>query len=347
VRRVGKVWLQEGFSVEPMDSIQLSTTGRTTTQLGFGCSSLMGATGRKESVAMLEAAFEAGVRHFDVAPMYGFGQAESCVGEFLSRHEAEVTVTTKYGIPAPKRQGLLSLARSAVRPVVKALPGLKRRLLQAASVAAQPVAKASFTAAQAKESLERSLKELKTERIDLWLLHEVTVDDLRDEGLLRLLEDEVRAGTIGCFGVGSGREKIDALLAERPEYCGTVQFEWSVMDAPVPAMKGFRIHHRALTENFRGLHVELTADKTRAARWAEKVGAELGDREVLASLMLKAAMIENPDSIILFSSKNAEHIRRNVEAAEDARLDAPARRLYELVQSEIAVGLQPRAAVAG
>ena len=100
----------------PMDSIQLSTTGRSTTRLGFGCSSLMGAMGRKESVAMLEAAFEAGVRHFDVAPMYGFGQAESCVGEFLSGHKAEVTVTTKYGIPAPKRQGLISLARSAARP---------------------------------------------------------------------------------------------------------------------------------------------------------------------------------------------------------------------------------------
>ena len=296
---------------------------------------------------MLEAAFEAGVRHFDVAPMYGFGQAESCVGEFLSRHKADVTVTTKYGIAAPKRQGLLSLARSAARPVVKALPGLKRRLLQAASVAAQPATRASFTAAQAKESLERSLKELKTDRIDVWLLHEATAADLREEALLRLLEDEVRAGTIGCFGVGSGREKIAALLAERPEYCGTVQFEWSVMDAPVAAMDSFRIHHRALTENFRSLHAELTADKARAARWAEKVGAELGDREVLASLMLKAALIENPESVILFSSKNTAHMRRNVETAEDARLEAPARCLYELVQSETAVGLQPRAAVAG
>jgi hypothetical protein len=108
VRRVGEVWLQEGFSIQPMDRIRLSTTGRTTTRLGYGCSSLMGAMGRKESIAMLEAAFEAGLRHFDVAPMYGFGQAESCVGEFLSRHKAEVTVTTKYGISAPKRQGLLS-----------------------------------------------------------------------------------------------------------------------------------------------------------------------------------------------------------------------------------------------
>ena len=88
-----------------MERIDLATTGRTTTRLGYGCSSLMGALGRKESLGLLEAAFDAGVRHFDVAPLYGFGQAESCVGEFLSRHKAEVTVTTKYGIPPAKNPG--------------------------------------------------------------------------------------------------------------------------------------------------------------------------------------------------------------------------------------------------
>jgi hypothetical protein len=128
-----------------MQTIELGSTGRTTTRLGFGCSSLMGAMGRKDSVAMLEAAFDAGILHFDVAPMYGFGQAESCLGEFLGRHRGDVTVTTKYGIPAPK------LARSVAGPVVKALPGLKQGLLKMAGRAAQPAEKASFTAAQAKD----------------------------------------------------------------------------------------------------------------------------------------------------------------------------------------------------
>src|ERR1035441_2411463 len=96
-----------------MDRIELGATGRTTTRLGFGCSSLMGAMGRRESSAMLEAAFDAGIRHFDVAPMYGFGQAEGCLGEFLGRHRGEVTVTTKYGIPPVRSQGWMGLARRA------------------------------------------------------------------------------------------------------------------------------------------------------------------------------------------------------------------------------------------
>src|ERR1039457_6717948 len=180
-----------------MDRIDLGATGRTTTRLGYGCSSLMGGMGRKESLAALEAAFDAGIRHFDVAPMYGFGQAESCVGEFLGRHRTEVTVTTKYGIPPAKHQGLIGVARSLARPLVRALPGLKRGLSNVAGRATQAGGKASFTAAEAKDSLERSLWELRTDRIDVWLLHEVTAEDLRDEGLLRLLEDSVAAGTIG------------------------------------------------------------------------------------------------------------------------------------------------------
>jgi D-threo-aldose 1-dehydrogenase len=296
----------------------------------------MGAMGRKESVAMLEAAFDAGIRHFDVAPMYGFGQAESCVGEFLGRHRADVTVTTKYGIPPPKSQGLIGLARSLARPLVKALPGLKRGLSNVAGKAAQPAEQASFTPQQARESLERSLAELRTDRIDLWLLHEATAEDLRDDGLLRLLQDAVAAGKIGAFGVGSERAKVEELVAARPEYCETVQFEWSVMDAPVPPMKSFRIHHRALTDNFRGLHASLAQEKTRCAAWSRQVEADLADREVLAALMLKASLVENPESVILFSSKSPAHMAHNVTVAADETLEAPARRLYALVQGELA-----------
>lgn len=316
-----------------MQTIELATTGRRTTRLGYGCSSLMGAMDRKRSLVMLEAAYDAGIRHFDVAPMYGFGQAEGCVGEFLTRHRGDITVTTKYGIPPPKRQGLLSLARSIARPVVHAMPGLKRGLLQAASKASAPKERPSFSVQEAQESLERSLRELKTERIDIWLLHEAAADDLCNDGLLRLLEDSVTAGKIGAFGVGSERTKAEALMKVRPDYCRVVQFEWSVMDQPVADTNNFRIHHRALTEKFRSLHGELVTDKSKAERWSQETGADCADREMLAALILKAALVENPESILLFSSKDPEHMRHNVAVADDATLVEPARRLYSLAQS--------------
>jgi aryl-alcohol dehydrogenase-like predicted oxidoreductase len=325
-----------------MQTVQVGTTGRTTTQLGYGCSSLMGAMGRAGSLAVLEAAFDAGIRHFDVAPMYGYGQAEGVLGEFLARHRGlatrdEVTITTKYGIPPAKRQGLIGLARSVARPVVKAMPGLKRGLTSAAAKATSAGPKASFTATEARESLERSLRELKTDRIDIWLLHDATVADLHDEGLLRLMQDSVAAGKIRTFGVGSDRAAIEEIATSHPEYLPVVQFAWSVLETPVPATRSFRVHHRTLTDNFRNLHQQLLADKARCTRWSGLVGFGLADPQVLSALMLKAALLENPSGIVLFSSKRAEHIRNNVAVAQDASLDSPARRLYALIQSETAI----------
>lgn len=317
-----------------MDRIAVGNTGRQTTRLGFGCSSLMGAMGRRDSLSLLESAYDAGIRHFDVAPMYGYGEAESCLGEFMQRHPGEVTVTTKYGIPPPRNSSFIGMGRSFAGPVLKRLPGLKQRLAGVARTATRNDEKASFTAAQAKASLERSLAALRTDHIDVWLLHEVTASDLQDDGLLRLLEDEVAQGTVGTFGIGSEASKVEDLLALRPAYCRTLQYEWSILDEPVPSSSSFRIHHRALTENFRSLHSALGNRAALCQRWSEKVGVDLRDRAQLAMLMLKASLVMNPESIILFSSKNPQHIRENVRVAGDAAIESSARKLYNLIQAE-------------
>ncbi len=317
-----------------MQQIALGTTGRTTTRLGFGCSSVMGVLNRKESLAMLESAVEAGITHFDVAPSYGMGQAESCLGEILSRYPGKLTVTTKYGIPPAKNQSWISLAKGIARPLIKRVPALKKQLAGAAGNITRNDQKATFTAAEARASLARSLAELKTDRIDILLLHEATAADLVDEGLLRFLEDKVAEGAIGSFGVGSGGEKIPALLAERPAFSRVLQYEWSVLDAVIPSGPSFRIHHRALTDNFRALHAALMANPATCRRWSETTGQDLNQIEILANLMLKASLVTNPDSVILFSSKSSAHVRANVAVAGDVTLEEPAHHLHQLVQSE-------------
>ncbi|WP_433964055.1 aldo/keto reductase [Tunturiibacter gelidiferens] len=213
---------------------------------------------------------------------------------------------------------------------------MKHRLAQAANAATRTSEKATFTPQQAKASLEQSLAALRTDHIDLWLLHEVTAADLRDEVLLGLLEEQVRRGTIGSFGIGSSADKIPSLLAEHPAYCHTLQYEWSVLDPEVDAgtASPFRIHHRALTDNFRSLHRTLAEDEQLRQRWSAATNADLSNPEDLAHLMLKAALVMNPKSVILFSSKNPRHIRFNVKTAEDSSLEAPARELHRLVQTE-------------
>jgi D-threo-aldose 1-dehydrogenase len=317
-----------------MQQMELGTTGRVTTRLGFGCSNLMGATNRRASLRLLEAAYDAGIRHFDVAPRYGFGEAESCLGDFLQRHRGHITITTKYGTLPPKKAPLITVGRRVAGPIIKLLPGLKQELAQKAIAVTRNPERPDFTAAQARASLERSLKALRTDRIDLWLLHEAAAADLRDDDLLRLLEDLVQQGTIGSFGVGSSADKILSLLAERAPYCRTLQYEWSILNATIPLSASFRIHHRTLTSHFRDLHAALVSKKSRCERWSEATGADLADPETLARLMLKAALLMNPSSIILFSSKTPEHISANVQTAAGASLERAARQLYHLAQAE-------------
>ena len=323
-----------------MQSIALAQTGRSTTRLGFGCSSVMGGLGRTESLMMLEAAFEAGIRHFDVAPMYGFGEAEGCLGEFLVRHPGQVTVTTKYGIPAEPKQAFKSFLRGVARPIVRHVPGIKRGLAVAGSgmsnTGSDAAPKAAFSSAEARASLEHSLSQLRTDHVDLWLMHEASAVDLCDDGLLRLLEGVVKEGKVGGFGVGSTRAKIPTLLAERPAYCGILQYEWSVLNPVLADGALFRLHHRALVHNFTSLYSALVAQPATCRAWSERIGADLSKAEILAQLMLKASLVMNPESILLFSSKQPKHIRQNVRVAEDASLEAKARELYGLVQAEVA-----------
>jgi len=322
-----------------MEQIVLGDTGRLTTRLGFGCSSLMGATSRRASLVILESAYDAGIRHFDVAPMYGYGEAEGCLGEFLQRHREQVTITTKYGIHPAKKSSLISVGRRVVGPVVRTFPGLKKRLASTANVATRNSEKATFTAEQAKASLERSLMALRTDHIDVWLLHEASAADLQDDALLDLLEEEVERGTIGTFGIGSEASKVAALVVEHPDYCHTLQYEWSVLNPSIEATSPsaqtrFRIHHRSLTNNFRALHHALVHNRQLCQLWSSSTGTDLSNAEDLGRLMLKAALVLNPVSVILFSSKNPQHIRFNVEVAGDRSLEVPARQLHKLIQAD-------------
>jgi D-threo-aldose 1-dehydrogenase len=329
-----------------MEQIALGDSGRHTTRLGFGCGSIMGVIGRRASLKLLETAYDAGIRHFDVAPMYGFGEAESCLGEFLQRHRGELTVTTKYGIFPPENISLIALGRRIAGPVIQKLPRVKKHFARVASAAIRPAVgkqqRPSFTPAQARAALDRSLAHLRTTRIDLWLLHEVEAADLDDDTLLRFMEDLVQQGTIGSFGIGSSADKIPALLAERPAYCRTLQYEWSVLDS-VPAhaipptissAEPFRIHHRALTNHFHDLHHALGKNKPLCQRWSALTGADLSEAATLAHLMLKASLVMNPSSIVLFSSKDPRHIQANARTATDTTLEPAARQLYDLVQSD-------------
>ena len=77
-------------SFKPFGNISALTLG------GGGLGQVWGKTSREEAVATVNLALENGISHFDVAPMYGNGEAEIVVAEALKGKEInEIRITTK------------------------------------------------------------------------------------------------------------------------------------------------------------------------------------------------------------------------------------------------------------
>ncbi|SLN17943.1 aldo/keto reductase [Roseisalinus antarcticus] len=81
----------------------IGTTGLEVTAFGLGCASFGGLyapLAEEDIFGLLAAAWDGGVRYFDVAPMYGLGRAEHLLGHFLRERipaDAHLTLSTKAG----------------------------------------------------------------------------------------------------------------------------------------------------------------------------------------------------------------------------------------------------------
>lgn len=79
----------------------IGRTGLSTTLLSLGTWGLAeqayGPVERKDFEATVDAAFEAGIRTFDMAPLWGNGLAEEVVGEVLGERRSECLLVTRVG----------------------------------------------------------------------------------------------------------------------------------------------------------------------------------------------------------------------------------------------------------
>ena len=77
------------------------TGGLTFTELGFGTAplgNLYRAISDADADAILEAAWDAGVRYYDTAPLYGLGLSETRLNRFLrGKPRDEYVLSTKIG----------------------------------------------------------------------------------------------------------------------------------------------------------------------------------------------------------------------------------------------------------
>jgi aryl-alcohol dehydrogenase-like predicted oxidoreductase len=189
----------------------LGRTGIRSSELGMGCSrlgSLLVAGGRARAERAVAAALDQGIRFFDTADIYGQGDSERVLGRVLGRAGAEITIATKAGYVLPAPMWTLRLAK----PPLRLLGRLRGQLGgqfggQLAGRVGQSVAATRargfpqrFDAPHLERALHGSLRRLRRDRVDVFLLHNPPIAAATDE-LWRFVEAARRAGDLRSFGV--------------------------------------------------------------------------------------------------------------------------------------------------
>lgn len=279
-------------------------------RLTFGCSNLGSDLGPAASRALVEGAYECGFRHFDVAPSYGNGLAETLLGEALRPVRDKVTIITKTGIGHPKAASGFRAVRKLVLPIKKAFPGLWKA---AAGQANRSVAaRGKFGREDILASVAESLKRLACGPIDALLLHEVHPEDITDE-LLATLEALRAQGSARAFGLGTTVESAIQIVAARPRRFDVVQVNhhWGAF---VPELLSGP--HRLNTHRWLKTGAQVVADKAFVSGLEPELSATLGDPQQGPMLLLAAALAQNPKGQLLVSSSRLERLRAFAQASQ-------------------------------
>jgi aryl-alcohol dehydrogenase-like predicted oxidoreductase len=168
--------------------------------IGLGCSRLGSTLSNcrgAEAVRLLHHAIDHGVTLFDTADIYGQGESEALLGRALQGRRQGVTLVTKAGQRFTAMQRAVALAKGPLRQLSAAVPALRRGIAnrRAASLPRD------YSPAHLQRAIEGSLRRLRRDRIDLFLLHSPPEEAIRQGEAFGMLNDLRRAGKLGAWGI--------------------------------------------------------------------------------------------------------------------------------------------------
>lgn len=226
----------------------LGATGLEVSELGLGTWGLGGAYGMlAESVAKstVEAALEAGVTTIDCAPLWGKGVVESWVGESVEKKRDEVQLVTRGG-------------------AVWTEDGVHQR----------------FDAEALRADCEGSLKRLRTDRIDVWLLHDPPEEMLYRDDTVPTTKALKSEGKIRAWGVSTSDPTVARIALSRGAevLCLPYNLVWRAMlhdletelsTAKVGVLARSPLLHGLLSGRWTEYR-QFADDDHRRARWTNK-----------------------------------------------------------------------------
>jgi aryl-alcohol dehydrogenase-like predicted oxidoreductase len=165
----------------------LGRTGLKVSEIGFGTWGIGGRTAGATSYGKtdddvsrqaLNAAFDLGINFFDTANVYGDGQSEVLLGDVFAERRGDVVIATKAGFSDYQSPH-------------------------------------DFSSAAVCRSLEGSLGRLRSDYVDMLMLHNPDPDDPELEGTFSRLADLKQAGQLKAIGVSVRGPEDCAVLLER------------------------------------------------------------------------------------------------------------------------------------
>lgn len=173
-----------------MEYRALGRTGWNASEMGFGTWGIggdaWGSTDDKEAIAALHRAIELGVNFIDTADVYGDGHSEQLIAQVRKSHSERIFIATKAG----------------------------RRL--------NPHVAAGYNRENLTSFVERSLRNLQMEALDLLQLHCPPTEVYDNAEVFAILDDLIRQGKIRNYGVSVEKVK-EALTAIRYPNVQSVQ----------------------------------------------------------------------------------------------------------------------------
>jgi aryl-alcohol dehydrogenase-like predicted oxidoreductase len=283
---------------------------------------MMGRIGRRESEAALGAAFDAGINFFDTARSYGYGASEGVVGSFCSNRRDQVVICTKFGI-LPAAHGWKQAIKPLARNVLKVFPGLRKT--------AQRQAGTLFTAGQfsvdvLRTSFETSLRQLKTDYVDILLMHAAPLSVLAQDDLLDAMHRLVEEGKVRMAGISGELEVIQATLAQRPAVLKTAQFACNMhhfdflsqtRDTGLFLVANHPFGGPSGIANCRLRITALRTSPTISVELREKLNAS--DPSLMPEVVLNAILIGTGIGSVIPAMMQVKHLHSNCRAVTECR----------------------------
>ncbi len=186
---------------------QLNNTGEKLSAIGLGCMGMSFAYGPrndKESISVLERALELGINFWDTADMYGQGHNEELISKVLVPNRNKIFIATKFGFRV--KEG-------------------------ADGFAGRPGTYFDGSPAYVKEAVEKSLKRLKTDTIDLYYAHRID-PDIPVEEMVGAMAQLVKAGKVRYLGL-SEASATSIRRAHKEHPIAALQSEFSLLTRDV------------------------------------------------------------------------------------------------------------------